>query len=185
LEAVPSETQTTAAQYVAEKNLKELEGLSVHGARLTKLLLGLGRVFGVMAAEAQGHAPEVNHFYVNGADAKAPLAMDDTDADQLLTAGVMHLALVRWPGNKLADEGDTRAYDYMIHPVFTPFFLFSYRRKRKMMLSAAELIGLVREPKETIRAILSRNKREGHDPLPDQLDFFGEYYGGNAVPRDS
>jgi hypothetical protein len=183
-ESVAIEVQTIAAQHVGEKNLKELEGLSVHGARLTKLLLGLGRIFGVMAAEAEGHAPEVNHFHVDGLDAKPGLEVDDTDADQLLTAGVMHLALVRWPGNKLADEGDTRAYDYMIHPIFTPFFLFSYRRKRKMTLTAAEVIGLVRQPKDTIRVILARNKREGREPIPDQLDFFGAYY-GDGEKKDS
>lgn len=184
-EPLSAEIQTTAAQYVAEKNLKELEGLSVHGARLTKLLLGLGRVFGVMAAEVEGHAPEVNHFHVNGSGGIVPSASDDTDADQLLAAGVMHLALLRWPGNKLADERETRAYDYMIHPIFTPFFLFSYRKKRKMALSADDLIGLVREPRDAIRTILSRNNREGVDPLPDQLDFFGEYYGGSRNASDS
>lgn len=44
LSPISAETQTQAAQAVGRKNLSELEGLSVDGARLTKLLLSLGRV---------------------------------------------------------------------------------------------------------------------------------------------
>jgi len=176
-DAISAETQTFAAQYVAEKNLKELEGLSVHGARLTRLLLGLGRIFGLMATEAEGHTPEVNQFHLSDGDSSAE---DQRDSEQLLTQGTMHLALIRPAGTKLADEGDTRAYDYMVHPIFTPFFVFSYRKKRKMNLSAADLIGLVRDPRTTIRTILNRQNREGTDPLPDQLDFFESYYGDST-----
>ena len=60
--------QTEAAQYVGKQNLSELEGLSVHGAQLTKLLLGLGRVFQTMASEAAGHTPEVTQFRISNAD---------------------------------------------------------------------------------------------------------------------
>ena len=51
--------QTYAAQAIGRANLTELEGMSVRGAQLTKFLLGLGRVFGIMASSPEGHAPEV------------------------------------------------------------------------------------------------------------------------------
>ena len=59
---VSSQTQTEAAQSVGQKNLTELEGLSVQGARLTKLLLGLGRIFQVMAEHPAGHAQKSISF---------------------------------------------------------------------------------------------------------------------------
>ena len=59
---VSFETQTKAAQSAGNKNLRDLEGLALSGARLTKLLLGLGRIFQVMASEPFGHTPEVNQF---------------------------------------------------------------------------------------------------------------------------
>jgi len=168
---VSVDIQTKAAQKIGEKNLSELQGLSVHGARLTKLLLGLGRIFGVMAANAVGHAPEVTQFHIkeNGGNAE--------HVEKLLNAAVMHLALLRLVGTKPADEADTRECDYMIHPIFAPFFVFSYRKKRKMLISGSELLKLVEKPQETITEILAANNRAPDDPLPEQLTLFESYYG--------
>jgi hypothetical protein len=175
---VSAETQTTAAQAVGRKNVSELEGLSVYGAQLTKLVLGLGRVFQILAAEPVGHAPEVNQFHISddgnhGAGTDFP----EEEVDRLVKSAVMHLALIRFPANKLADEGETRDYDYMIHPIFSPFFVFSHRHKRKMVLSAADLIGLVREPHKFIPTILGRHNRSTDEELPDQMMLFQRYYG--------
>lgn len=170
------EMQTRAAQNTGKKNLSELEGLSVHGAQLKKLLLSLGRIYQVMAGDAVGHAPEVNQFHISDPSLT-------NDVELLLKAAVMHLALLRFPGNKLTDEADTREHDYMVHPIFSAFFEFSYRRKRKMTLTGAELLGLVKEPKKTLREILARTERnlEGEQPLPEQMQLFeGYYYGPDA-----
>lgn len=166
---VRPELQTLAATQVGRKNLSELEGLSVHGAQLTKLLLGLGRVFEVLASEPEGHTPEVTQFSLPD---DAPLG----DAEQLLAAAVMHLALVRSVANKRM-ELDLKGYDYSVHPIYSAFFVFSYRRKRKLKLTPNQLMALVREPKTGIRQILRQNNRsEGDYPLPDQLRLFEGFY---------
>lgn len=171
---VDQETQTKAAQNVGRKNLSELEGLSVFGAQLTKLLLSLGRVFQVMAAQPFGHTPETNQFHLAEEVSDSETALS---VEKLLTAAVMHMVLVRTTGNKPADEGDTREYDYSIHPIFSPFFVFSYRRKRKMTLRNTELLGLVQRPQDAIREILEKNNRTCEETLPDQATLFEGYYG--------
>ena len=177
---VPPETQTKAAQAVGRKNVSELEGLSVYGAQLTKLVLGLGRVFQVMAAQPFGHAPEVNQFHISDGEESFTVADLPDDVDRLVKSAVMHLALIRFPANKLADEGETRDYDYMIHPVFSAFFVFSHRRKRKMVISASDLIGLVREPQQFIPRILARQNRSADEELPEQVLLFQGYYGRHS-----
>lgn len=163
------ELQTQAATLVGRKNLTELEGLSVHGAQLTKLLLGLGRVFEVLASEPEGHTPEVTQFTL---PEDAPLG----EAEKLLSAAVMHLALVRSVANKRTDL-DLKGYDYSVHPIYSAFFVFSYRRKRKLRLTPNQLMTLVREPKTGIRQILRQNNRGEQDyPLPDQLRLFEGFY---------
>ncbi len=169
---VPPETQTLSSQRVGRMNLTELEGLSVRGAKLTKLLLGLGRVFGVMAESAEGHAPEVNQFEV----VLGGKAVDPREVNDLLTSAVMHLALMRWSGSKPGDAGDTRDWDYMIHPIYAPFFNFSYRRKRKLRLTAYQLLEVVTSPRQAIRTILAANNRTIDGPLPEQLRLFEMYY---------
>jgi hypothetical protein len=165
---VPPDLQTRAATMVGRKNLAEMEGLSVHGAQLTKLLLGLGRVFEILASEPEGHAPEVTQFTL---PEDAPLG----DAGKLLAAAVMHLALVRSVSNKRMDL-DLKAYDYAVHPIFSAFFVFSHRRKRKLRLTPSQIVALVREPKAAIRQILRQNNRSDDYPLPDQLRLFEGYY---------
>ena len=163
--------QSAAAQSVGARALKELEGVSIYGSQLTKMVLGLGRVFSVMASHAEGHAPEVNQFYLD------PGSGDPTSRQEgLLGAAVMHLALVRNSGTKLIEDAATQDYDYWLHPVFAPFFVYSYRRKRKMRLDIELLEGLVDRPRATIRHILSKTSRSIEDELPEQLQLFEGYY---------
>lgn len=172
LSPISAEVQTRAAQAVGRKNLSELEGLSVDGARLTKLLLSLGRVFGVLAESPAGHTPEANQFHLR----EEQESDSDGKAMDLLKHSVMHLALVRYAGSKPLDERDTKAYDYMIHPIFAPFFVFSHRKKRKILLSTANLLSLVDKPREGIEAVLKLNHRESEADLPDQMQLFGDFY---------
>jgi hypothetical protein len=177
-EPVSAKTQTEAAQGVGQKNLTELEGLSVQGARLTKLLLGIGRVFQLMAEHPVGHTPEVNQLHVVFDD-DTPSSVT-AEVTQLLQDAVMHLALLRFAGSKLA-QGETKDYDYMVHPIFAPFFVFSYRRKRKMTIRAVELRGLMEQPKSAIAAVLTaQNRKADLESMPDQLVLFERFYAGGA-----
>jgi hypothetical protein len=171
--SVPFKIQTQAAQNAGKKNLSELEGISRHGAQLTRLLLGLGRIFGVLAEEPCRHAPETNQFYITDEVVTA-------EVDEILKAAVMHLAVLRQPGNKLADESDTREYDYMVHPIFSAFFVFSYRRKRKISLTCGEILGLIQRPNATVEEVLSRHHVAQDLPLPQQLSLFKTYYDGDS-----
>ncbi|MGI4789713.1 MAG: hypothetical protein ACRYFS_12780 [Janthinobacterium lividum] len=171
--------QTEAAQNVGERYLSEIEGLSNDGAKLKKLVLSLGRIFQVMAAQPSGHAPEVNQFTL----VKAKLAsISNADTIQqraasLINSSVMNLALIRTVGNKLGRETpETKDYLYMLHPIFNAFFVFSYRRKRKMPLTVDRFVGLVDQPQETIRQILSQRNREEEEDLPTQLLLWERFY---------
>lgn len=176
-EPIPPEIQTRAAQNTGKKNLAELEGLHAHGAKLTKLLLSLGRIFEVMAADVLGHTPEANQFYI---EADTGISEKESkEVDDLLKAAIMHLALIRESGTKFTDEADTRDYDYMIHPIFSPFFVFSHRKKRKMKLTESQFLGLVNTPRESIKNILVQNNRDYEEQLPDQLLLFKGYYFGS------
>jgi hypothetical protein len=170
---IPPSIQTVAAQGVGKKNLDELQGLSVDGAHLTKLLLSLGRIFQIFAEDAAGHLAEANEFYIRTSDD----GQQDQAAIKLLNSAVMHLALVRNTANKLADARDTKEYDYMVHPIFAPFFVFSSRRKRKIGLETSQLLRLVNSPREAIADVLRQNNRLPQSAeLPDQLQLFGAFY---------
>lgn len=167
---VAATTQSDAAQEVGLKALKNMPGASTEGAQLTKLVLSLGRVFGVMASHPEGHTPEVNQFRVDG--------VEDEWVQRLLDAGVMHLALTRFPGDKRAgSSGETRDWDYQLHPILAPYFVYSHRRKRRLSIRRPLFKLLIEQPNRAIEELLSKTGRRSDSDLPEQLTLFGGYYG--------
>ena len=166
---VNSKHQTFAAQEVGRKNLMELEGLWKNGAQLTKLLLGFGKIFNVLAREGGANRPEVNQFSFDK-------PVSNKECEDIITAAVMNLAIIRLPGNKLTNESDTRDYLYTVHPIFAPFFVFSYRKKRKMTISEEDFLGIISDHKKTIPTILLRSKvhlnENKSNTNPKQLTIF-------------
>lgn len=169
--AIPltAETQTDAASTIGAQVVGQLQGVSANSARLTRLVLGLGRVFQVMAAQPEGHSPEVSQFRLS--------STPDELTEELLNSAVMHLAIRRFPTDKMASvSGEVKDYSYQLHPIFAPFFVFSYRSKRRMDLSPKELLGLIDDPSQTIPSILRKSKRSTEEELPPQLTLFTGYY---------
>lgn len=164
--------QTLAAQETGLKNLMELEGLWKNGAQLTKLLLGLGRVFQVLASHEGKSAPEKNQFSIENA------SHGGIEYTELMRAAIMHLALVRTPGNKMGETYSTRDYLYMIHPLYSAYFQFSHRKKRKINLKSEDILGLISTQKDTIKSILLRGdvRMDDLDSLPQQMSLFENYY---------
>lgn len=168
--SVSFKDQTIAAQDVGMKNLKELEGLWKNGAQLTKLLLGFGRIFNVLISEDGKNAPEINQISIKD-------TISD-DCNEILSAAVMNVAFIRILGNKLSNKSTTRDYMYMIHPIYAPYFVFSYRRKRKMEVSEDEFMGVITEPKKYIEKILKKKNItvDAAKELPTQLTLFKDFY---------
>ncbi|MEJ1177179.1 ATP-binding protein [Agrobacterium sp. CMT1] len=172
-EPIDPHLQTTAARKVGLSYLRELEGVSTQGGSLAKLLLGLGRVFQLLASNPVGGKPECNQFELTS---KPGLGASEHQAEALLTEAVMHLALTRTPGTKLTTETDIRSWDYAPHPIFAPYFGFSHRRKRKMSVSEDDLISLTYQPQDTIKKILGRRFHLADEALPAQMSMFDEYF---------
>jgi hypothetical protein len=177
---VLAELQTKAAIAVGQKNVGELEGVSVEGARLARLVLALGRVFQVMAEDPIGHTPEVNQFYIPVKDARSDTAHDSHEEERLealIAEAVMHLALIRYPGTKLTSPDQIREYDYMLHPIFAPYFFYSHRRKRKIAIPASVVLKLAEDPQVAISKVLLDQGRGTTSPVPDHLSLFEGFYG--------
>jgi hypothetical protein len=167
---ISPENQTKTAQEIGMKNLIELEGLCKNGAQLTRLLLGFGRLFNVLISGAGKTAPEINQFSIKGKISQ--------ESNEILRDAVMHLACIRIPGNKPSSKSTIKEYMYALHPIYAPFFVFSYRRKRKIELFDNDFLGMVTDTSKYIKKILKRKKVSDSniDVLPEQLDLFREVY---------
>lgn len=166
LQPIDCKTQTIVAKEFGKDNLIQLESLCKDGAKLAKLLTSLGRVFTLFAKSDKSHAPEINQFVINNS------AELSGNGSALITAAIMNLALIRDPGTKL-NKTDTKDYIYSIHTIYAPFFGYSYRKKRKINLSEAQLWGLIDSPREYIRTISGEDGMTvDGDLAPLQLELF-------------
>lgn len=169
-DVVAPEIQTEAARYIGQKNLRELEGFSVVGAKMVKLTLSLGRVFHLLAEDSVGHTPELTQFDISD----SRISEHNKPAQELLEQCIMHLALIRFPGTKLQQSEDIKDYDYALHPIFSAYFFYSYRQKRKMHMSLADIVALADSPQEAIAKVLERQNRENSVTELGQLPLFRE-----------
>ncbi len=170
---VSPDIQTKAARNVGWKNLTELEGTWSNGAQLTRMVQTLGTIFSRLAKEGENSAPETVQFEIEGERSAR--------TEELLQAGIMNLALVRMPTNKQSGRGSVKEFMYSLHPIFAPYFIYSFRRKRKMALSDSEFLLCVDNPKNAVKDILNRRNvsvdNTGEGIVINQLSFdFGDYH---------
>lgn len=152
-EPVSISDQSEAAVRVGESTVRDLQSWSRQGADLTRLTLGLGSIFGTLAREAALSTPEVNQFRVGYAKNAAPA----DEVDRLLDEAVGQGVLIAFEGDKNARRsGATPELDYQLHPVLSPFFVYSPRSKRRMTLQAHQILALTKREtaSATIRAVL-------------------------------
>lgn len=164
---IPFDKQTEAAQEVGKKNLTELEGAWEKGVQITKLVMSLGSLFGKIAMFRGKSAPELVQFDITGEMSERTL--------EIMNASVMNLAIIRMSSNKISGK-ELKTYQYSLHPIFAPYFQFSFRRKRKLSLRDDEILGCIDNPEETVDAILKRkNIADMEEPdykQPTLFDFW-------------
>lgn len=169
---MPPEIQTEAAKKVGERRLNQLEGRSADGLKLKMLVLTIGRVFFEYARSPMGHAPEKTTFVLSGRqEAK-------TKIRHLLEEGVAHLAFQSFKPTKRTDPAERKEAEYRLHPIYSPFFEFSHRKKRRVHFKAETLLeALHGAPKRAISNLLQddMDKAEG-ESLPSQLQLFSDFY---------
>lgn len=165
MSTVSPECQTIAAKNIGWLNLTELEGSCGIGMQLTQLVQSLGTVFKSLARNGDKSAPELVQFEFDGELSER--------AHEVIHYGVMNLALIRMPANKLSPTS-VKDFQYALHPIFAPYFDFSFRRKRKMSLSNDEFLGFIDTPEQTVIKLLRRRsvKYEEEKPIPTQLTLF-------------
>jgi hypothetical protein len=167
--SIGQEFQTLAARTVGKRRLDQLEGLSEHGSDIKRLVLTLGKVFFEFARDPVGKTPERNSFIVTGSAGARDRLLS------LLYEGVSTLAFEATPRTKATTQSEARDDEFRLHPIFSPFFEYSHRRKRRCSFSADVLLDAIANPGRAIAAIIGRAPT-GATELPNQLAIFSGFY---------
>lgn len=154
---VPSVTvdmQAEAARQVAADLLAEVRSFGPHGNNLHTFLLRLGSLFSLSQQQPSQSEPERTHFSIRGGSAE----LDDRQVAFLLEA-VKWSVLFEEKGTKKKTGSDPEGTEYVLNPIYAPYFHISYRKRRKLELPAAEAATLISGSYEPVRQLLREYQR--------------------------
>ena len=160
--------QTEAAYDVGGIMLQDLEQEAKNGYKLSKLVINMGSFFNQLATDSDYTAPEITEFYIE--EEISP------EVEEYLKSGVMHMAFIRMPNNKNTNIGATKDFLYSLHPAFAARFVYSFRRKRKIVITNDDFLSLTKNHRHLIEKVLSKSTKIGvnkEDPTV-QLNLFDD-----------
>lgn len=155
LPIVPPYVQASAIREVSESILSTVNGHGTHGPHLFALAQCLGSVFRERHRSDRQSETEVNHFTLAGGE------MIDRIQKYLFEAEKWSILFLTRE-TKMKSTGAISS-DYILNPIFSPYFQISFRKKRSMQVTAAQLLQMLegdQRSRDTLVRELGRQERD-------------------------
>jgi len=146
--------QAEAARQASTAFLGEVRSFGQFGTRLHSFVLRLGTLFKLAHQRPTQSEPEQTHFSVTAGQEQ----LTQEDADFLVEATKWSV-LFEEKGTKKKDAYVPEDTEYVLNPIYAPYFHISYRKRRKLELNTSELICLIRGSYAEVTALLLRFSR--------------------------
>lgn len=127
------ETQARAAYEASDQLIREIKTFGEYGEQLRIFVLRLGSVFRALQSSPSMSEPEQNQFTINSGDRAL-------DAQELIfiSEAQKYAILIEMLETKTKGVVGSDITDFQLNPIYSPYFLISYRRKRKIELSVED-----------------------------------------------
>lgn len=139
LGTVDPELQAEAARQTSAAFLGEIRSFGPRGNNLHTFVLRLGSIFTLSHLRPSLSENEQSHFAVIAGD--KDLAESD---EEFLREAVKWSVLFEEKETKSKDPLLPISSDYVLNPIYAPYFHISYRKKRKLSLKTDQVICLIR-----------------------------------------
>lgn len=125
-----AEEQAEAACQVAVNLLPEVRSFGHLGNHLHSFVLRLGKLFALSQRRTSQSEPERTHFAIRGGE-----ALISDQSRKLLAEAVKWSVLFEEKESKVKSPSEQQVIDYVLNPIYSPYFQISYRKGRKLLLS--------------------------------------------------
>lgn len=134
--SIPIEIQSEAATNGSRLELEKIDELGRHGEQLRFIANRLGLFFQLIQKRKSQSETEVNHFSIKITDKNQ---LDDVTKG-LINEAVLWSVLIELDGDTKRKEltGFT-SKEYVLHPIYSPHFGISFRRKKKFEFTAEQI----------------------------------------------
>lgn len=142
--------QAEAARQVSATLLHEIRMFGRHGNRLYSFILRLGSLFKILQLNPAQSEPEQNHFSIIGGRSK----LIDEDY-QFLNECVKWSVLFEEKQTKKKHRYQQETIEYVLNPIYSPYFHISYRKRKKIELTTDQYISLSKGSYQEFQKLLS------------------------------
>lgn len=143
--------QAEAARQASTAFLGEVRSFGEYGNRLHSFVLALGSLLALAHLRPSLSESEQTHFsVVRGSEALSP------EDERFLREATKWSVLFEEEATKLKQNYEPQTVEYVLNPIYAPYFHISYRKKRKLELKSEELIRLIRGSYADVSALLKR-----------------------------
>lgn len=156
-------SQHISAMQTSEILFREISSFMPHGKKLKVFCGRLGEIFGLFQERNSQSEPEITHFNIKGGFQ----ALSNDDQDFLKEAekwGILY-STGSTKGKSLDRKDDN---DWVLNPIYTPYFFISYRKIRKTYFEPAEMSLIISDSESDFESV--RNSRKKKLDLSDDAE---------------
>lgn len=165
---VPQALQAKAARQASAAFLHEIPAFGRFGDRLHTFVFRLGSLFALAHRRPTQSEPEQSHFALSSGS--EPLS---ESAIKFLHEAEKWSVLFQEEETKNKTDSKVASFEYILNPVYAPYFNITYRKKRKLDLDAEEFRILIHGTFDEANELLKRfSKRWEVDEAPNATLFF-------------
>jgi len=166
--SIPITIQAEAARIASDNLLSEVEKFGNKGQALKRMAYRLGKLFQIAQKRKTQSEPEINHFSIT--DENKALAREQIE--ELLSEGNIWSVVYTQRDTKNKSSSDRKTLDYILNPIYSPYFGISYRRKRKLTLTSQEFLTIIGGSDDDFERLISQYDDKWNANLNDQSDLF-------------
>ncbi len=143
--------QAEAARQASTAFLGEVRSFGPRGHQLHTFVLRLGSLFALAHQRPTQSESEQSHFSIGPGSSE--LTPDDHD---FLREATKWSVLFEEKGTKKKEEELPEGSEYVLNPIYAPYFHISYRKKKRLELRSDEVVCLIRGNYGDVTALLRR-----------------------------
>lgn len=149
--------QTDAVNRVANAAFDQISYIPHNGYKAKNLAYTLGNIFREFIKDTRVKRFEVNHFSIKNTNSLKEEEMREIKA--VLHDSIVWGVLIPMKVTKVRNGGDIvfDGRDYMLHPIFAPYFKISYRKRQKWEFNDYEVYTMLQPVKRTFVKSFSSN----------------------------
>ena len=138
LKTISIRSQAEASKQASSTFLREVKNFGNDGNKLHTFVLRIGTYFSYAHKKPTQSEPEQNHFSIRG-NRSNPL---NTFMDDAVKWSVLYESrITKQKGGE--NKAESEDFEYILNPIYAPYFHISYRKKRSVQFSGDEMNTIV------------------------------------------